>query len=140
RPVSFVFQPAEEGGAGGRRMVEDGCLSGERVGRPVASMFGLHGWPSMPLHQVGSRRGPLLAAADKFAITIRGRGGHAAFPHFAQDTILTASQIVNALQSIVSRNISPLDALVVSVTQIHGGTTHNILPGSVQLQGTVRSM
>lgn len=140
RPVSFVFQPAEEGGGGGRRMVEDGCLTGERLGTPVGTMFGLHGWPALPLNQVGTRRGPLLAAADSFKVTVRGRGGHAAFPHFNQDTIVAASQIVTALQSIVSRNTSPLDSLVVSVTQIHGGTTHNILPGEVRLEGTVRTL
>ncbi len=140
RPVSFIFQPAEEGGGGGKRMVEDGCLTGERLGTPVGHMYGLHGWPALPLNQVGSRRGPLLAAADSFKVTVRGRGGHAAFPHFNQDTIVAASQIVSALQTIVSRNTSPLDSLVVSVTQIHGGTTHNILPGEVRLEGTVRTL
>lgn len=139
-PVTFVFQPAEEGGGGGRRMVEDGCLTGAKIGAPVAGMYGLHGWPNLALHHVGTRSGPLLAAADSFKIIVRGRGGHAAFPHFAQDTVLTASQIVTALQSIVSRNTSPLDSLVVSVTQIHGGTTHNILPGEVRLEGTVRTL
>lgn len=140
RPVSFVFQPAEEGGFGGRRMVEDGCLDGRVLGPPIASMFGLHGWPQYPLGVVGTRPGPMLAAADMFEIEIRGRGAHAAFPHAGHDPILAGSAVVTALQSVASRNVDPLEPIVVSVTQFHGGTTHNVIPEAIKLTGTVRTL
>jgi len=140
RPVTFVFQPAEEGGAGGRRMVEDGCLDGSRLGKPVQNMFGLHGWPLMPVGLVGSRPGPLLAAADMFKVTIEGTDAHAALPHLGVDPIVAGSAVVSAAQTICSRNTDPVDAVVVSVTQFHGGTSHNIIPGRVELQGTVRTL
>ena len=139
-PVTFVFQPAEEGGAGGKRMVEDGCLDGSKIGCQVAKMFGLHGWPRYPLGVVGTRPGPMLAAADMFKITITGRGGHAAFPHLGSDSIVAASALVSGLQSIVSRNISPLESAVISTTTINGGTAHNIIPDEVTLGGTVRTL
>lgn len=140
RPVSFVFQPAEEGGAGGRRMIEDGCLDGSRLGPPIENMFGLHGWPQMPLGVVGTRPGPLLAAADTFEIEVTGVGSHAAFPHLGADPIVAGAAIVNAVQSIISRNTDPLDAAVLSVTQFHSGTTHNIIPESARIEGTVRTL
>jgi len=140
RPVTFVFQPAEEGGAGGERMVKDGCLDGSRIGSPVEHMFGLHGWPEIMLGDVATRPGPMLAAADRFEMTIEGRGGHAAYPHFVCDPIVAASAVVTSLQQIASRNVGPLDSVVVSVTQIHAGTAHNIIPQSVQLAGTVRTL
>ncbi|MCP3904181.1 MAG: amidohydrolase [Planctomycetes bacterium] len=140
RPVSLVFQPAEEGGAGGRRMVEDGCLDGSVIGPPIASMYGLHGWPGLALGNVGTRVGPLLAAADMFEITVRGTGAHAAFPHFAHDPIVAASAIVTAFQTIASRNVDPLDPIVVSTTVIRGGSAHNIIPEEVRLEGTVRTL
>ncbi|MBT8484013.1 MAG: amidohydrolase [Phycisphaerales bacterium] len=140
RPVAFVFQPAEEGGAGGKRMVEDGCLDGSVIGPPVASMFGLHGWPRYPLAVVGTRPGPLLAAADQFEITVTGRGGHAAFPHLGHDPVVAGSAIVTAVQTLCSRETDPLDSVVVSVTQFHGGTAHNIIPDQVRLAGTVRTL
>jgi amidohydrolase len=140
RPVTFVFQPAEEGGAGGRRMVEDGCLSGAHTDVPVEHMFGLHGWPRLPLGTVGSRSGPLLAAADMFDLTITGRGSHAAFPHLGHDPIVAGAATVSALQTIASRNLDPLDSIVVSVTQFHCGTTHNIIADEATLNGTVRTL
>ncbi len=139
-PVSFVFQPAEEGWGGGRRMVEDGCLNGSRIGTPITTMYGLHGWPMMPLGIVGTKPGPLLAAADNFTITIRGRGGHAAMPHLNRDPIVTGAAIVQALQSIVSRTVDPLDSAVISVTMFHGGTATNVIPEEVTLGGTVRTL
>lgn len=139
-PVTFCFQPAEEGGAGGKRMVEDGCLDGTVIGSPVRHMFGLHGWPRLPLNQVGTRRGPLLAAADMYTITVRGRGSHAAFPHLGNDPIVAGSAIVSAVQQIASRNTDPLDSTVVSVTQFHGGSAHNVIPDQVTLNGTVRTL
>lgn len=140
RPVTFCFQPAEEGGAGGERMVADGCLDGTVIGPPVEAMFGLHGWPLLPLGEAGSRPGPLLAAADMFEITIHGTGGHAAAPHLTRDPILAAAATVQSLQQIASRNIDPCDPVVVSVTLIEAGTTHNIIPGSARLKGTVRTV
>ncbi len=140
RSVTFVFQPAEEGGAGGKRMVEDGCLNGTVLGPPVEMMFGLHGWPTLSLGKVSTRPGPMLAAADKLAITVRGKGSHAAYPHYGNDVILCASAIVNAMQQIASRNVDPLDSVVVSITQFHSGTAHNILPCEAQLHGTCRTL
>ncbi len=140
RPITFLFQPAEEGGAGGRRMVEDGCVDGRILGPPLSMMFGLHGWPYMPLGSVGTRPGPLLAAADEFQMTIHGIGGHAALPHKGRDPIVCSAALISALQNIAARNVDPLDSVVVSTTQIHGGTTHNIIPDSVQLGGTVRTL
>lgn len=139
-PVSFVFQPAEEGWGGGRRMVEDGCLDGSKIGTPITAMYGLHGWPMMPLGVVGTRPGPLLAAADNFKVTIRGRGGHAAMPHLNRDPIVAGAAIVQALQAIVSRTVDPLDSAVVSVTMFHGGTATNVIPEEVTLEGTVRTL
>jgi amidohydrolase len=140
RPVSFAFQPAEEGGAGGKRMVEEGCLAGNVLGPPVENMFGLHGWPRQPLGTVGTRVGPLLAAADKLHITVRGVGSHAAFPHVSRDPIVAAASMISSLQTIAARNVDPLDSIVISITKIEGGTTHNIIPGAVQLMGTVRTL
>lgn len=139
-PVTFLFQPAEEGGGGGKRMVEDGCLAGSVIGPPIARMFGLHGWPRFPLGVIGSRPGPLLAAADMFEIEMVGVGGHAAFPHGGRDPVLAACAMVGAFQQIASRNCDPVDAVVVSTTAIHGGTLHNIIPDRVRLQGTVRAL
>ncbi len=140
RPVTFVFQPAEEGGAGGKRMVEEGCLDGSVLGPPVEQMFGQHGWPRIPLGMVGTRVGPLLAATDSFDVVIRGVGSHAAWPHIGADPIIAASAVVGALQTIASRNVGPLESVVVSVTQIKAGTTHNIIPDEAYLGGTVRTL
>ena len=140
RPVTFCFQPAEEGGAGGKRMVEDGCLTGSIIGPPVEMMFGLHCWPLLRLNAVMTRTGPMLAAADMIEIKLRGKGSHAAMPQHGHDPILAGSNLVSALQQIASRNIDPLDSIVVSITQFHGGTTHNIIPETVELMGTVRTL
>jgi amidohydrolase len=137
-PVAFVFQPAEEGGGGGQQMVLDGCLDGSRICKPVGMMFGLHGWPQLQLNNVATRSGPMLAADIGVNVTIRGCGGHAAFPYLCKDPIVCAAQVVSSLQQLASRNTDPLDSLVVSITQIHGGTTHNIIPDEVMLSGTMR--
>ncbi len=140
RPVALVFQPAEEGGAGAARMIEDGCLDGSRLGAPISHMFGLHGWPRVPLGVVGSRPGTMLAAADFWDLRFRGVGSHAAFPHIGTDVIVAAAAFVGAVQTICSRNVSPLDSIVVSVTRLDAGTTYNILPGTASLAGTVRTL
>jgi amidohydrolase len=106
----------------------------------VENMFGLHGWPRQPLGSVGTRTGPLLAAADKLHVTIRGVGAHAAFPHVGRDPIVAAAAAISSLQTIAARNVDPLDSIVVSITQVEGGTTHNIIPGEVRLLGTVRTL
>lgn len=137
-PVTFLFQPAEEGGNGGARMVEDGALDGRVLGPAVAQIYGLHGWPSHALGTVSSRPGPMLAAAEAFEIHVRGAGGHAAFPHLACDSVLVASAIVQNLQSVVSRNVRPLDAAVVTVAAFHAGNAHNVIPESARLLGTIR--
>lgn len=139
-PVAFTFQPAEEGGAGGRRMVEDGCLDGTVIGPPVQYMFGLHGWPHLPLGILSTRPGPMLAAADSFDIFVNGTGGHAAYPQVTRDPIVAASAIITTAQHIVSRNVGPLESAVVSFTQFHAGTAHNIIPNQVRLNGTIRTL
>ncbi len=138
RPVSFVFHPAEEGGAGAAKMIDDGCLNGKLLGPPVDHMFGLHGWPRLPLGIVGTRHGPLLAASDRFDIKVRGMGSHAAFPHASRDPIVASAAIVTALQTIASRNVDPLDSIVVSITMVHAGTAFNVIPPEASISGTVR--
>lgn len=136
--VSMLFQPAEEGGGGGKKMVEDGCLDGSVIGPPIAMMFGQHGWSELPLGHVATRVGPMLAADIGINVTILGKGGHAAFPHTCIDPIVCGAQVVSSLQQLVSRHTDPLDALVCSITQFHSGTTHNIIPDEVKLNGTMR--
>jgi hippurate hydrolase len=133
--VQFIFQPAEENEGGGRVMVQEGLF--RRF--PVDAVFGMHNWPGMDVGQFALRPGPLMAAFDVFEITVDGRGTHAAMPHLGVDPIVVASHLVTALQSLVSRNVNPLDQLVVSVTQFHAGDTWNVIPPSATLRGTVRT-
>ncbi|MDP7029093.1 MAG: amidohydrolase [Phycisphaerales bacterium] len=136
--VTLIFQPAEEGGAGGKRMVEEGCLDGSVLGPPVTRIFGLHGWPSLPLGTLASRPGPILACADGFEARITGKGGHAAMPHLCVDPVAAAAAVIQSAQHVVSRGVDPVQGGVLSITRIEGGTTHNIIPNSVFLQGTTR--
>lgn len=138
--VLMLFQPAEEGGGGGRRMCEEGVLTGKVLGSPVDRIFGLHGFPLLHVGELATRAGSLLASADMFDITIRGRGGHAAMPHFGIDPIVVASHLVVALQTIASRNVSPLDSIVVTVGKIEAGTIHNVIPDTCTLIGTLRTL
>jgi amidohydrolase len=131
-----IFQPAEEGGAGGKAMVEDGLM--ERFG--VSEVYGMHNFPGMPVGQFGLRSGPIMAAADHLAIDIEGKGGHAARPHLAVDTVLVGAQIINNIQSVVSRNADPLESAVVSICMFHAGNTDNVIPQTAQLRGTARSL
>ena len=140
RPVVFIFQPAEEGGAGGRAMIKDGCLDGSVAPYVPKRIYALHGWPLAREATVGTREGPILAAADRFEITIHGRGAHAAGPHYGRDPILAGSAIVSALQTIVAREIDPLDSGVVSVTTFNAGTAFNIIPATASITGTARSL
>lgn len=138
--VMLVFQPAEEGGAGGEKMCSDGVLTGKVCGRPVDEIYGLHCWPLNELGTVATRVGPLLAATDEFTVTIRGKGGHAAAPHFTIDPVLVAAHTVTALQSIVARRVNPMDPVVVTVGAIHAGEANNVIPDSAELRGTIRTL
>lgn len=133
--VAVIFQPAEEGGGGGKAMVDDGMMA--RFG--IAEVYGMHNLPGMPVGQFGTRAGPIMAAADKFEIRIEGRGAHAAMPHLAIDTVLIGSQLVTMLQSIVARNVDPLESAVLSVTTFHAGDAFNVLPQMATMRGTVRT-
>jgi amidohydrolase len=133
--VHFIFQPAEEGGGGGKRMVEEGLF--EKF--PVEGVYGLHNMPGLPAGRFATRVGPVMAAADEVDIEIRGTGGHAAFPHRASDPILAGAHVVTALQSIVARNTDPLESAVVSMTMFHGGEVNNVIPDRAKLKGSVRT-
>jgi amidohydrolase len=133
--VHLLFQPAEEGLAGARAMIEDGLF--RRF--PCAEVYGLHNWPTLPAGTIATRAGPIMGASDRFTITVRGAGGHAAMPHLAADTVLCAAQIVTGAHTLIARRIDPMATAVLSVTRIQGGTSHNALPGEVQLAGTVRT-
>ena len=132
----LIFQPAEEGGAGGRAMLKDGLV--ERFG--IEEFYGLHNLPGMPAGHFGVRPGGIMAASDEFRITIEGKGGHAALPHNTIDPIVIAAQLILALQTIVSRNVDPMREAVLSVTMIEAGTAFNIIPRTVKLTGTVRTL
>ncbi len=135
--VAVIFQPAEEGGGGGREMVEDGMMETFKIDE----VYGMHNWPGLPTGQFAIRSGPFFAAADQFDIYVTGLGGHAAKPQETIDTTVVASHIVIALQSIASRNLDPVKQLVVSVTGFATGSmAHNVIPETVHLKGTVRTM
>jgi len=131
-----IFQPAEEGGAGGLAMVKDGLM--DRFG--IEEVYGMHNFPGLPVGEFSIRSGAIMASTDNLTIDIEGVGGHAARPHLAVDTILVGAQIVNQVQSIVARNIDPLDAAVVSICTFQAGSADNIIPQTARLRGTVRSL
>jgi amidohydrolase len=131
-----IFQPAEEGGAGGKAMVDDGLM--ERFG--IGEVYGMHNYPGMPVGEFGIRAGAMMAATDSVIIEVEGIGGHAARPHLGVDSVLVAAQIINAIQSIVSRNVDPLKSAVVSICMFRAGNTDNVIPQTVELRGTARSL
>jgi amidohydrolase len=133
--VNFIFQPAEEGQGGAREMIRDGLF--ERF--PCDRVFALHNWPDLPAGSIRTRLGPIMASADKFLITIEGRGGHAAIPHQTPDVLLAAAELVQQLNTIVARRVPATEAAVLSITKIAGGETHNVLPAKCELIGTVRT-
>lgn len=133
--VNFFFQPAEEGQGGAREMVREGLF--ERF--PCDRVFALHNWPDLPAGTIATRPGPIMGAADKFEIRLEGRGGHAAIPQDTPDAILAAAALVQQLNAIVSRRVAPTASAVLSITQIHGGHTHNVIPAIVTVSGTVRT-
>ncbi len=131
-----IFQPAEEGGAGAKAMVDDGLM--DRFG--IREVYGMHNYPGLPVGEFCIRPGSIMAAADYVQIDIEGKGAHAARPHLGIDTVLVGAQIINNLQSIVSRNVDPLEAAVVSICVFKAGNTDNVIPQTVQLRGTARSL
>jgi hippurate hydrolase len=132
--VKFVFQPAEEGGGGGRVMVEEG------VAEDVDSIFALHLWPGLPVGTVATKGGPIMAAADAFEMRLKGSGGHGAMPHLAADAVVIAAQVVTALQTIVAREVNPVEPAVLTVGEIGAGSAFNIIPETARLGGTVRTL
>ncbi|MDQ3865130.1 MAG: M20 family metallopeptidase [Actinomycetota bacterium] len=132
--IKFVFQPAEEGGGGGRVMVDEGVVD------DVSSIFALHLWPGLPFGKVATKAGPIMAAADAFEMEIRGSGAHGAMPHLAADAVVIAAQVVTALQILVSREIDPVEPAVLTVGKIGAGTAFNIIPEKARLGGTVRTL
>jgi len=131
--IRLIFQPAEEGLNGAARMVEEGALEG------VDKIIGMHVWADLPSKVIAISPGPIMASVDRFKIVIEGKGGHGAAPHQAQDPIVCASSIIQSLQTIVSRNVAPLESAVVTVGKIQGGTAFNIIPEIVEMEGTVRT-
>ncbi|WP_246191311.1 M20 aminoacylase family protein [Aureimonas leprariae] len=134
--VALIFQPAEEGGAGAKAMIDDGLF--ERF--PIEAVYGMHNMPGMAVGTFGTRAGPIMAATDEFNLKIAGRGGHAAIPQLTADPILAGAALVQALQQIASRNADPLASVVVSVTQFHGGFARNVIPETAVVSGTVRTL
>ncbi|MEX2454164.1 MAG: M20 aminoacylase family protein [Rhodospirillaceae bacterium] len=133
--VHFIFQPAEENEGGGRVMVEEGLF--EKF--PVESVYGMHNMPGIPAGEFAIRPGPIMASFDIFEIRLTGAGTHAATPHLGRDALVAAAQLIGALQTVASRTVSPFDAAVVSVTQMHAGDTWNVIPEDVVVRGTVRA-
>jgi hippurate hydrolase len=132
----LIFQPAEEGGAGGKAMVDDRLM--ERFA--IDEVYGMHNYPGLPVGEFAIRPGPLMASADRLTIEIEGKGGHAARPHYSVDTVLVGAAIVNQIQSIVARNVDPLQAAVVSICMFQAGSTDNVIPQTAFLRGTARSL
>ncbi|MBR1122186.1 amidohydrolase [Bradyrhizobium lablabi] len=131
-----IFQPAEEGGAGAAAMIKDGLM--DRFG--IEQVYGMHNGPGIPIGQFAIRPGPIMAATDAIDIKITGLGGHAARPHICIDSVLVGAQVINALQSIVSRSVDPLESAVISVCEFHAGNARNVIPQTAELRGTIRTL
>ncbi|ALC80548.1 MULTISPECIES: amidohydrolase [Bacillus] len=131
--IRFLFQPAEESGGGAVKVIKDGQVD------DVDAIIGLHNKPELPVGTVGIKSGPIMAAVDRFKVNIKGKGAHAALPNNGRDPIVAAAQLISSIQTIVSRNVSPLQSAVVSVTRIEGGSTWNVIPEDVTIEGTVRT-
>jgi amidohydrolase len=131
-----IFQPAEEGGAGGKAMVQDGLM--DRFS--IQEVYGMHNYPGLPVGQFALRPGPLMASADRLTIQIEGHGGHAARPHLTIDSVLVGAQIINQIQSIVARNVDPLQSAVISICMFQAGSTDNVIPQTAFMRGTARSL
>jgi hippurate hydrolase len=133
--VYVIFQPAEEGGAGAQRMIDDGLFKQF----PMQAVFGMHNWPGYTMGAFGVKAGPMMASSNEFEVIISAKGAHAAQPHMGIDPIMAAIQIAQSWQTIVSRNVNPIDSAVLSVTQIHSGSATNVIPDQATLIGTVRT-
>jgi len=134
--VYLIFQPAEEGGAGAKRMIEDGLF--EQC--PMDAIYGMHNWPGIPSGHMSVRPGALMASSNEFYVTVKGKGGHAAQPHKCIDPVMIGMQIAQSWQTIVSRRTNPIDTAVLSLTQFHAGTATNVIPDEAKLAGTVRTL
>jgi hippurate hydrolase len=134
--IALLFQPAEEGGGGGRVMVDEGVMQRFHISR----VFAVHNIPGIPVGGFAIRPGPIMAGGARFSIVVRGRGGHAALPHETIDAIVVSGQLIGALQTIASRSVNPIDTIALSVTKIQGGSAFNVLPESVEIGGTVRAL
>ena len=133
--VHFIFQPGEEGFGGGEIMIKDGLFKDFNIDE----VYALHNWPELPLGQFGVSTGEMMAAVDEFDIIVKGRGGHAAIPDLAIDPVIIAAQIINTIQTIISRGTNPIDKALISITKIHAGTAYNVIDDEVFLGGTVRT-
>ncbi len=133
--VYLIFQPAEEGGGGARRMIADGIFDQF----PMDAVYGMHNWPGIPVGQFGVVEGPMMASSNEFRVTVTGRGGHAALPHRSVDPVMVAVQVAQAWQNIITREKNPLQTAVLSITQIHAGSATNVIPDEAQMIGTVRT-
>jgi amidohydrolase len=137
--VKLLWQPAEEGGGGGERLVKAGVLDG-RIGPTVSAIFGLHGWPGLPVGTIATKPGALLAATDGFSATFIGKGVHGAYPHLGRDPIVAACEAVLNLQQVVSREFDPTESAVVTVGKVHAGTATNVIPDTAVIEGTARTL
>jgi amidohydrolase len=134
--VAVIFQPAEEGGGGGREMVKDGMM--DRFA--ISEVYGMHNLPGLDAGKFATRNGPIMASTDEFRVTVKGRGGHAAMPHVTVDPVMISAQIITALQTIASRNVDPLQSSVVSVTILKAGDASNVIPNEASFAGTIRTL
>ena len=133
--VYFIFQPGEEGFAGGEKMIQDGMFDDFKIDE----VYALHNWPELPLGTFGVNSGPMMAAVDEFDITVKGKGGHAASPHLAIDPVVISAQVISAVQTIISRSTDPVDKALISITKINAGTAYNVIDDQVKMGGTIRT-
>ena len=133
--VYFIFQPGEEGFAGGKKMIEDGMFEDFKIDE----VYALHNWPELPLGTFGVNSGPMTAAVDEFDIIVKGKGGHAALPHLSIDPVVISAQVISAVQTIISRSTDPVDKALISITKINAGTAYNVIDDQVKMGGTIRT-